>query len=71
MTVPSTGANTNTHNNNNNNNSNNNSIPLSVYQQLVAYNRGALKLYITKARLKLELDQNLILSYKIIHVARQ
>jgi hypothetical protein len=29
---------------------------LSACQQLVAYNRWALKVYITKARLKLELD---------------
>jgi hypothetical protein len=28
---------------------------LSAYQQRVAYNRRALKVYITKARLKLEL----------------
>jgi hypothetical protein len=41
-------------------------------QQRVAYNRQALKMYITKARLRLELelDYNVILGNKIMQVTR-
>jgi hypothetical protein len=52
------------------------SLHFSACQELVAYSRRALKVYITKARLRLELslelelDYNLILGNKTIQVTR-
>jgi hypothetical protein len=58
--------------NNNNNNNNNKFLYLSACQQRVAYDRRALRVYITKARLRLEpeLDQILILGNKTIQLTR-
>jgi hypothetical protein len=46
---------------------------LSACQQLVAYNRRATEVYVTKATLRLELesDQNLILGNKIVQVTQE
>jgi hypothetical protein len=57
--------NNNNHNNHNNNN-NNNILYLSAGQKRVAYNRRGPEVYITEARLRLELKVELELNQNVI-----